>query len=202
MKNLTISMLLGVVTTTSIALVVTAPTQAANVYYPGSFGTNPDTIQSFFFTADGTSTVTIRSYGWGGGTNAQGNTIASGGFDPVLTLFDETTGAYILDRDDDIGLDFNLVQKLDAGSYRAILSVQGNYANGAYPGGNFSDGFNTGTSFFGRTSAYAVDILNVNNTTPTAVPEPFTIVGTLIGGTAALRMRKKLGVNKSENSID
>jgi hypothetical protein len=26
----------------------------------------------------------------------------------------------------------------------------------------------------------------------TAVPEPFTIVGTLIGGTAALRMRKKL----------
>jgi sugar lactone lactonase YvrE len=28
--------------------------------------------------------------------------------------------------------------------------------------------------------------------TSTAVPEPFTIVGTLIGGTAALRMRKKL----------
>ncbi len=27
---------------------------------------------------------------------------------------------------------------------------------------------------------------------PTAVPEPFTIIGTLIGGTAALRMRKKL----------
>ena len=26
----------------------------------------------------------------------------------------------------------------------------------------------------------------------TAVPEPFTIVGTLIGGGAALRMRKKL----------
>jgi hypothetical protein len=28
--------------------------------------------------------------------------------------------------------------------------------------------------------------------TPTSVPEPFTIFGTLIGGTAALRMRKKL----------
>ncbi len=26
----------------------------------------------------------------------------------------------------------------------------------------------------------------------TSVPEPFTIVGTLVGGTAALRMRKKL----------
>ncbi|WP_310424834.1 PEP-CTERM sorting domain-containing protein [Chamaesiphon sp. VAR_48_metabat_135_sub] len=29
-------------------------------------------------------------------------------------------------------------------------------------------------------------------TDPTAVPEPFTVVGTFIGGTAALRMRKKL----------
>jgi hypothetical protein len=28
--------------------------------------------------------------------------------------------------------------------------------------------------------------------TPTAVPEPFTIIGTLIGGTSAFRMRKKL----------
>ena len=28
--------------------------------------------------------------------------------------------------------------------------------------------------------------------TPTAVPEPFTIIGTIIGGTAAFRMRKKL----------
>lgn len=32
---------------------------------------------------------------------------------------------------------------------------------------------------------------------PTAVPEPFTIIGTLVGGTAALRMRKKL---KSTNN--
>jgi hypothetical protein len=30
---------------------------------------------------------------------------------------------------------------------------------------------------------------------PTAVPEPFTIVGTIIGGSAALRMRKKLKSN-------
>lgn len=26
----------------------------------------------------------------------------------------------------------------------------------------------------------------------TAIPEPFTIIGTLVGGTAAVRMRKKL----------
>ncbi len=32
-------------------------------------------------------------------------------------------------------------------------------------------------------------------TDPTAVPEPFTIVGTIIGGSAAMRMRKKLKSN-------
>ena len=31
----------------------------------------------------------------------------------------------------------------------------------------------------------------------TAVPEPFTIIGTLVGGTAALRMRKKLKADKA-----
>ena len=36
---------------------------------------------------------------------------------------------------------------------------------------------------------------NVNPTGSTSVPEPFTIVGTLVGGTAALRMRKKLKFN-------
>jgi hypothetical protein len=34
--------------------------------------------------------------------------------------------------------------------------------------------------------------LFVAQASPTAVPEPFTIIGTIIGGTAAFRMRKKL----------
>lgn len=32
---------------------------------------------------------------------------------------------------------------------------------------------------------------------PTSVPEPFTIIGSLVGGTAALRMKKKLEANKN-----
>jgi hypothetical protein len=36
-----------------------------------------------------------------------------------------------------------------------------------------------------------------NVSATTSVPEPFTIIGTLVGGTAAMRMRKKLkAVNK------
>jgi hypothetical protein len=37
-----------------------------------------------------------------------------------------------------------------------------------------------------------IDNVIINSTASTAVPEPFTIIGTLIGGTAALRMKKKL----------
>lgn len=34
--------------------------------------------------------------------------------------------------------------------------------------------------------------LYVGSASPTAVPEPFTVIGTIIGGTAAFRIRKKL----------
>ncbi|WP_310488747.1 PEP-CTERM sorting domain-containing protein [Chamaesiphon sp. VAR_69_metabat_338] len=40
------------------------------------------------------------------------------------------------------------------------------------------------------------NLLGANTGAPTSVPEPFTIVGTLIGGTVAMRMRKKLEVIK------
>jgi hypothetical protein len=41
-----------------------------------------------------------------------------------------------------------------------------------------------------------MNIFAYQSQSPTAVPEPFTIIGTLVGGSAALRMRKKL---KSDN---
>ena len=43
-------------------------------------------------------------------------------------------------------------------------------------------------------SAVFLKLNSFSSTNPdaTAVPEPFTIIGTLIGGTAAVRMRKKL----------
>ncbi len=40
------------------------------------------------------------------------------------------------------------------------------------------------------------NLIGANTGASTSVPEPFTIVGTLIGGTAAMRMRKKLKVTK------
>ena len=207
MKNLPIlalrsianTLMLGIAATATGMVMASSPANAANLSLTGNLADANDT-PSFFFTADGTSTVTIRSYSWGSGTNAQGTTIAAGGFDPVLTLFNSIDGNYILDRDDisstPQNLDFQLSQVLAAGNYRAVISASGNYANGAFPGGNFSDGFTGGTDFFGRTSAYAFDILNVNNTTPTAVPEPSSLIGTAIAGFTVAMFKRKLSSSK------
>lgn len=49
----------------------------------------------------------------------------------------------------------------------------------------------TGTPFSNRTFTGYNTFVSTSSPV-TAVPEPFTIIGTLVGGTAALRMRKKL----------
>jgi hypothetical protein len=59
--------------------------------------------------------------------------------------------------------------------------------------------------FFGITSnqpntanQVLFDDISLNTTDSTAVPEPFTVIGTLVGGTAAFRMRKKLNSSKDK----
>jgi hypothetical protein len=52
-----------------------------------------------------------------------------------------------------------------------------------------------------QASPLAIDNITVNGPKPTAAPEPFTIVGTLIGGSAAMRMRKKLTLSKSQETV-
>jgi hypothetical protein len=48
-----------------------------------------------------------------------------------------------------------------------------------------------------RIAVNAMDNLYVGQASAsTAVPEPFTVIGTLVGGTAAVRMRKRLQANK------
>ncbi|WP_309739199.1 PEP-CTERM sorting domain-containing protein [Chamaesiphon sp. OTE_20_metabat_361] len=68
----------------------------------------------------------------------------------------------------------------------------------------FGSGLNSGTvlqfrvndSDFGNNSGGFTVSTPINQST-TAVPEPFTIIGTLIGSTAAVRMRKKLKAEKA-----
>jgi hypothetical protein len=75
------------------------------------------------------------------------------------------------------------------------------YGNGGdladWASGTSGDPFNAFGSTGTKESISAVDIraMNALGWQSTPVPEPFTIVGTLVGGTAAFRMRKKLKAN-------
>jgi hypothetical protein len=61
-------------------------------------------------------------------------------------------------------------------------------------------GNDTLSFLFNNVTASAIDNVSVigdpRGTTGTPAPEPFTIIGTLIGGSAAIRMRRKLNLNK------
>jgi hypothetical protein len=201
---------IGVAVTSLTAAVMTLgsdPAHAANFSYTGTLN-NPNDFQSFFFTANGTSNVNLRSYSYAGGTNAAGTVITAGGFDPILSLFDSSDaliqtvddGPLTVPADPFTGAryDTNFSQALTAGNYRVAVSQFSNFAIGP----NFSNGFPRNQSSFQdvtgavRTANWAFDITGVDTATgpSTNVPEPFTIVGTLIGSVAAFRMRKRLKV--------
>ena len=58
-----------------------------------------DNVQLFNFTSDGSGTAYIVSYGYAGGTQANGAVQSQGGFDTILSLFD-STGSLINSNDD------------------------------------------------------------------------------------------------------
>ena len=73
-----------------VCLLVTACPALADVFsYQGSLGSSTDTFQ-LNFTLSVPFNVTIQTYGFGGGVNGAGTTIAPGGFDPLIALFDGT----------------------------------------------------------------------------------------------------------------
>jgi hypothetical protein len=182
LKGFAKATIVGIAVTTTGLIIDSAPALSANFNFSGNLAT-PNSTPFFTFTADGTSNVTIQSTSW-----------ASGGFDPNLTLFN-AAGNWIDERDD-IGasnLDFSYVGVLPAGNYQLAIAAFGNNGAGF---GTVSTPFNGAGTLGGSTPAYAFQILNVSsasaNGPSTAVPEPFTIVGTLIGAGTAYRMRKRL----------
>jgi hypothetical protein len=172
MKNFKFSVLLGIATTTGML----ASTPANAVLLTGNLA-NADAIASTNFVSTGT--VNFKSTGY-----------AAGGFSPVVTIFN-ANGTYYTGMNEltaASNADLNKTVALAAGNYTAVISAFGNFFNYSTKT-NFSQGFDGGGDFgIGRTSAYALDI---TSPTTTAVPEPFTIVGTLLGGASALRMRKR-----------
>ena len=164
------------------ALMAHSAAQAADFSFTGNF-TQDDDVQQFNFSVGATSTVTLRSYSYAGGTMADGTVIPAGGFDPILALFD--SGGALLDQNDDgtgvptdpgtgEAFDVKLARSLDPGDYIVAVLQFDNFPDGS----NLSDGFvregegnftaadcsaSSFCDFTGdsRTPQWAFDILNV-----------------------------------------
>lgn len=186
--------------------------QATNLSFTGNFNYDND-VQRFTFTLANDATVTLRTWSYAGGVNAQGDTIARGGFDPILTLFDasgiridqqDDGGCSLVDPDTMSGAcyDINYTNILSAGTYTATIQQWDNYASWTLDAGftydgadyhNFRDGF-VDSRNDKRDGHWALDLLNVDSASADApstnVPEPASLALLGIGAVGLLRRKR------------
>ncbi|HEX5481760.1 MAG TPA: DVUA0089 family protein [Terriglobia bacterium] len=131
-----------------VGLLAASSARADDFSFTGNF-TQDDNVQLFHFSVGTSSNVVLRTWSYAGGTNAAGQSIAEGGFDPILALFD-STGALINQNDDggcgNVAADsvtgscfdtYLAVNDLTAGDYTVSVMEYNSFANGP----NLSDGF-------------------------------------------------------------
>ena len=176
------------------AAMLASGASAASFSYTGSFGLDNDKA-AYNFTLATAGTVTLTSLGYAGGVNAAGSTVAGGGFDSVLSLYD-AAGTGIAFNDDGAGAatdstghasDAGLSLSLAAGTYKVYLTQYSNFGPATLPGlfafdgqPNFRGGF---VDFYGsqRDGHWALDISGVDSALAGSVPEPATW-GLMIAG--------------------
>ncbi len=188
-------------------LAAAAPAAAATFSLGGSFAVDNGKAAYSFYVAQ-TGIVTLTSFGYAGGTNGNGDTIARGGFDPVFSLYDNNGTA--IDFNDDgngvpldavtgVGADPLLSLSLDAGRYFIYLTQYNNFGPLQFPGFFAFDGqpdFRGGfVDFYGdqRTGNWSFDIDGASAAIAGGVPETATwltmIIGFGLAGAAARRRR-------------
>lgn len=128
-----------------LALALAGSLPAASFSFTGNF-TQDNDVQLFNFTVGATSNVTLRTWSYAGGVNAAGATIARGGFDPILAVFN-SSGVFI-NQNDDGGS--SVAQDLSGARYDTFLTVNlaaGNYTVAVMQYNNFANGPNLSNGF-------------------------------------------------------
>jgi|HubBroStandDraft_4_1064222.scaffolds.fasta_scaffold162251_2 hypothetical protein len=99
-----------------LSLVATDAKADSTTSYTGTLATSESTFETTLMLAS-PENVTLQTYGFGGGVNGAGTTIAPGGTDPFLAIFSSTgSGATILT--DGLGNPFGT--SLDLGNYSSF----------------------------------------------------------------------------------
>jgi hypothetical protein len=166
---------------------------AAHFSFTGNF-TDSNQVQEFNFAVAATDEVALRTLSYAGGINAEGTTIARGGFDPIVSLFNASTRTLIASNDDGhlfydpvTGSAYDSFMKLmlSPGEYIATVTQYGSFSNGSLDNGFLGSG---STDFSGRDSHWALDFQNVQGASLGAsyvavpsIPEPETYAMLLAG---------------------
>lgn len=162
---------------------------ATSYSFTGNFSNDNDVqLFNFSITSDSTA-LSIHTLSLHGGTNAAGDIIGGGGFNPYLAIFNQLDGAWIFDTSSKPAGEEAIIANygtLAAGNYILALTQFDNVAFGS----NLSDGFaaDYGLASFdltafttlggGGSSHWAVDILSADTA---SVPTPEALTLMLLG---------------------
>ena len=89
---------------TGLAVISFNASAATSFSFTGMFSADDD-VQLFDFTINASSEIALRSFGYAGGTQADGTVVSAGGFDPILALYDSMGLRIATNDDDESGLD-------------------------------------------------------------------------------------------------
>jgi len=162
---------------------------------------NDDDVLLFEFTVRNTSSITLQTFSYAGGTNSEGTVISVGGFDPILAVFDGGGNLFGQNDDGDFpDVDVDLITGnifdtfleiiLDPDTYTVSVMQFSNFATGP----SLADGFGgSGTTNFAdidgniRTSFFAFDVSGdgIDNAQQVAggqIPEPSNDIDQQVAG--------------------
>ncbi len=190
-----------------LAAAVSLP--AATVSLTGSLDPNdPNDVLLYQFEVPVVSDLLFQSYGFGGGTNAAGTVIPSGGFDPYLSIFAGTgpSATFLASNDDgtcppghpDPSCSDPTLSLLaqPAGWYTLALTVFDNFSFAEnFGSGTLGDGFIGLGDYFNqaanefRTPNFALDV----SSSAGFVPEPGTIFLSAAAAAVLIQLRRRKG---------